>query len=75
MTEYNLQQFKLNTVFIPKHSYENLFTVIIKNNSLTAAKNHCHGTGLSMLSFPSKELPGELYTPNHEMQTKRMWKW
>ena len=74
MTEYNLRQFKLNKVFIPEHSYKNLFTVIIKDNLLTAAKNHCHGTGLSMLSFPSKELPGELYTPNREMQTKRMSK-
>ena len=62
MTEHNLQQSELK-VFITKHSYKNLFAVVAKddidlNASSTTAKDYYPGTSLSMLSFPSKEVPG-----------------
>ena len=63
ITDYNLQQFDIDNVFIPKNSYGNAFTVIAKDNidlnaSSTTAKNHYHGTSLSMLNFPSNEDQG-----------------
>ena len=73
MTENNLQQFELNKVCIPKLSFKNLVTFIAKDNinlnaSSTISKNHYHGTNLSMLSFTFKNVPGEINTPNHELQ-------
>ena len=43
-----------------------LLCYVVFNNS---QRNYYHGTNLSMLSFPSKEVPGELSTSN--LDTKK----
>ena len=32
MAEYNLKQFDIDKIFIPKHAYKNVFTVLAKDN-------------------------------------------
>ena len=50
MAEYNLKQFDIDKVFISKHAYKNVFTVLAKVN-IDLATNHYHGTSMTML-FP-----------------------
>ena len=75
MAEYNLKQFDIDKVFIPKHAYKNVFTVLAKDNidlnaSSTTATNHYHGTSMTMLHFPTINAPGELYASNFKEQVQ-----
>ena len=75
MAEYNLKQFDIDKVFIPKHAYKNVFTVLAKDNidlnaSSITATNHCHGTSMTMLHFPTINAPGELYASNFKEQVQ-----
>ena len=61
MAEYNLKQFDIDKVFIPKHAYKN-FIVLAKDNidlnaSSTTAANHDHGTNYDNVAFSCDKRP------------------
>ena len=75
MAEYNLKQFDIDKVFIPKHAYKNAFTVLAKDNidlnaSSTTTTNHYLRTSMTMLHSPTINAPGELYTSNFKEQVQ-----
>ena len=75
MAEYNLKQFDIDKIFIPKHPYKNAFTVLAKDNidlnaSSTTATNHYHGTTMTVLHFPTINAPGKLYVSNFKEQVQ-----
>ena len=75
MAEHNLKQFDIDKVFITKHAYKNVFTVLAKDNidlnaSSTTATNHYHGTSMTMLHFPTINAPVELYASNFKEQVQ-----
>ena len=75
MAEYNLKQFDIAKVFIPKHAYKNLFTVLANDNidlnaSSTMATKHYHGTSMTMLHFPTINTPEELNASNFKEQVQ-----
>ena len=75
MAEYNLKQFDIDKVFISKHAYKKVFTVLAKvnidlNASSTTATNHYHGTSMTMLYFPTINAPGELYASDFKEQVQ-----
>ena len=75
MAEYNLKQFDIDKVFIPKHAHKNVFTVLAKDNidlnaSLTTATNHYHGTSMAMFHFPTINAPGKLYASSFKEQAQ-----
>ena len=78
MTEYNLKQFDIDKVFIPKDAYKNVFTILAKDNidlnaSSTTATNHYHGTSMTMLHFTAINAPGELYASDFKEQVKTQY--
>ena len=71
ISDYNLMQYEIDNVFIPKQSQGNVFSVIAKDNidlnaSSTTAKSHYHGTSMSLLNFPTRENPDIPFS-------KRIW--
>ena len=75
MAEYNLKQFDIDKVFISKHAYKNVYTVLAKDNiylnaSSTTATNHYHGTSMKIMHFPRINAPGELYASNFKEQVQ-----
>ena len=75
MAEYNLKQFDIDKDFITKIAYKNVFTVLAKDNidlnvSSTSATNHCHGTSMTMLHFPTINAPREFYATNFKEQVQ-----
>ena len=78
MAEYDLKQFDIDKVFIPKHAYKNVFTVLAKYNidlnaSPTTVTNHYHGTSMTMLHFPTINAPGQLYASNFKEQVQTLY--
>ena len=58
-----LQQYEHRHVFLPRASCQDISRVIAKDNidlnaSSTTASNHYHGTRMSILQFPTNEVPG-----------------
>ena len=75
MAEYNLKQFDIDKVFIPKYAYKNVYTVLAKDNiylnaSSTTATNHYHGTSMKIMHFPRINAPREWYASNFKEQVQ-----
>ena len=75
MAEYNLKQFDIDKIFIPKHAYKNVFTVLAKDEidlsaSSTTAIDHYHGTSMAILHFSRINAPGELRASNFKKQVQ-----